>query len=125
MGRLLTRDGVKLDPRNYEAIQKMDPPTTRKSLQSAIGNFTWINQWLSANYGEPVAENCCSQLLKKLHYCTRGDKRKFKMTCEALEAFENAKARISSDGGWRSPWYLVPRFLIFIILVPGPKISDI
>ena len=97
MGRLLTRDGVKLDPRNYETIQNMGPPTTRKSLLSAIGNFTWINQWLSANYGEKVAENCCSQLLKELHNCTRGDKRKFKMTPEALEAFEKAKMRISSD----------------------------
>jgi hypothetical protein len=112
MGRLLTRDGVKLDPQNYETIQKMKPPTTRKSLQSAIGNFTWINQWLSANYGEPVAENCCSQLLKELHNCTRGDKRKFKMTREALEAFENAKSRISSDKVFGYADFSLPFILI-------------
>ncbi|CBY07357.1 unnamed protein product [Oikopleura dioica] len=81
MGRLLTRDGVKLDRVTTKQYKIWGPKL----------------HWLSANYGEKVAENCCSQLLKELHNCTRGDKRKFKMTPEALEAFEKAKTRISSD----------------------------
>ena len=97
MGRLLTPEGVKLDPKNYDAIMNMSAPTTRNGLQSALGNFTWIKSWLSANYNENVAENSCSQLLKELNNCMKGSKKKFKMTKEAQVAFATAKKRISSD----------------------------
>jgi hypothetical protein len=126
MGRIISAEGISIPPENMETILALKPPTTRKQLQSLIGNFCWLKSWISANLGEPVAENCFSHVMSEI---TRLNKpsRKFTWTPEADHAFERAKKMIASPKIFALPDFSFPFLLLTdaseLAARPSPTLS--
>jgi hypothetical protein len=94
--RILNQKGYQADPDNVQAIKDMKPPRTRRELQVTIGRFNWLRGFICSNIGESVADFCFSGLIKEMSTL---NKKNFKFTWlkSADIAFEQAKARLSSD----------------------------
>jgi hypothetical protein len=118
MGRIISAEGISIPPENMKTILALKPPTTRKQLQSLIGNFCWLKSWISANLGEPVAKNCFSHVMPEI---TRLNKpsRKFTWTPEADHAFERAKKMIASPKIFALPDFSSP----FILLTDASELA--
>jgi hypothetical protein len=62
LGHIITKGGVKLDPERVEAIGKVPLPTTKKLLQSFLGQTNFVHRFIP-NYAEMMKP--IYKLLKK------------------------------------------------------------
>lgn len=62
LGHILSADGVKIDPKRVEAIQKLSLPRSKKDIQSFLGTINFIRRFI-ANFAELIKHITC--MLKK------------------------------------------------------------
>jgi hypothetical protein len=83
LGHIVSVDGVKIDPRRVEAIQKLSLPRSKKDIQSFLGTINFIRRFI-ANFVE----------LTKYITCMLRKDSKVKWTEEARHSFESIKNAI-------------------------------
>lgn len=62
LGHIVSANGVKIDPKRVEAIQKLSLPRSKKDIQSFIGTINFIRRFI-ANFAELTKHITC--MLKK------------------------------------------------------------
>jgi hypothetical protein len=87
LGLIITADGIKMDPAKVAAIQEWGVPRTLKDVQAFLGFANFYRRFV---YG-------FSDLAKPLTHLTRGEPKDFRMTSEAIAAFEKLKLAFCSD----------------------------
>ena len=97
LGRILTLNGYRADPAHVEGITQMPPPTTLEELQITLGRILWMRHFVETRVGERARLTNFSTLISHMNRLNRKENRKsFKWTPEANEAFEKVKKRLSS-----------------------------
>jgi hypothetical protein len=94
LGHIISKDGVKLDPKRVEAINKIPFPVSKKTLQSFLGQTNFVHRFIP-NYAE---------IMKPLYKLLKKDV-KFEWNEESKQAFENIKAAICEAPVLISPDY--------------------
>jgi hypothetical protein len=94
LGHIITKDGVKLDPERVEAIGKVPLPTTKKLLQSFLGQTNFVHRFIP-NYVE---------IMKPIYKLLKKDV-KFEWNDESKRAFESIKTAICEAPVLISPDY--------------------
>ena len=97
LGRIVNKDGYRPDSTYVADLKKLEAPKTKKQLQSVIGKFVWIRDFIETNVGENIANHCFSEIMHQMNKLNRKDIKKFHWTPEAQHAFDVAKSRLSSD----------------------------
>jgi hypothetical protein len=102
LGHIITKEGVKLDPERVEAIGKVPLPTTKKLLQSFLGQTNFVHRFIP-NYAE---------IMKPIYKLLKKDV-KFEWNDESRRAFEWIKTAICESLVLISPDYekCYPRYL--------------
>jgi hypothetical protein len=80
LGHIITKDGVKLDPKRIEAIGKVPLPTTKKLLQSFLGQTNFVHRFIP-NY---------AKIMKPIYKLLKKDV-KFEWNDESKRAFKSIK----------------------------------
>lgn len=62
LGHIISKDGVKIDPKRVEAIERIHLPPTKKALQSFFENINFVRRFIP-NFAEVVKP--INKLLKK------------------------------------------------------------
>ena len=93
--RIVCRDGFKADPEYVRAIREMEPPTTKKALQSLIGRLVWIRQFLETRLHERIRSDTFSNLMGPIHELNKTNKT-FTWTVRVNKTFKKIKDRLSS-----------------------------
>ena len=101
MGRIVSKHGVKIDPKRVIAIQDLALPRSKKEVQSFLGKINFLRRFIP-NFAEVVKNITC--MLKK-------DK-EVKWTIESINSFELIKKAIIEPPQLVSLEYSKP-FLIF------------
>ena len=94
LGHLISAEGLRIDPKRTEAIQKLQPPTTVKQLQKFLGTLNW-NRSFCRNFSSIAAP-----LYKKLQKGIL-----FNWDADCQKAFEDLKTSLT-----RSPVLAVPQY---------------
>ena len=77
MGRLLSTDGIRIDPKRVKAILKISFPRSKKDVQSFIGKINFL-RWIIPNFAEIIKQ--ITSMLRKYQ--------QVKWTAEARASFE-------------------------------------
>jgi hypothetical protein len=101
LGHIVSRDGIKIDPKRIEAIDTINIPKNVKEIQSFLRRIIFLRRFIP-NFAEIV--KLITSMLKK--------DSKVKWTTEAKESFAHIKKFISEAHLLASPNYLKD-FLIF------------
>jgi hypothetical protein len=94
LGHIITKDEIKLDPERVEAIGKVPLPTTKKLLQSFLGQTNFVHKFIP-NYVE---------IMKPIYKLLKKDA-KFEWNDESKRAFESIKTAICEAPVLISPNY--------------------
>ena len=92
LGRVLSPQGMSVDPDHSSGIDALTPPTTRTELRCLLGRLTFIREFLDCRLHERIDTSCFSKLVYELN--RNGD---FYWSHEANAAFENVKKRLKSS----------------------------
>ena len=101
LGHIVSRDGIRIDPKRIEAIDTINIPINVKEIQSFLGKIIFLRRFIP-NFSEIV--KLITGVLKK--------DSEVKWTTEAKESFVHIKRVISEAPVLASPDYL-KEFLIF------------
>jgi hypothetical protein len=101
LGHIVSRDGIKIDPKRVEAIDTINIPRNRKEIQSFLGKNIFLRRFIP-NFAEIV--KLITDMLKK--------DSEVKWTTEAKASFECIKKVIGEASVLASPDYM-KEFLIF------------
>jgi hypothetical protein len=101
LGHIVSRDGIKIDPKRVEAIETINIPRNVKEIQSFLGKIIFLRRFIP-NFAEIV--KLITNMLKKNN--------EVKWTAEAKASFACIKKVISEAPVLESPDYLKD-FLIF------------
>jgi hypothetical protein len=101
LGHIVSRDGIKIDPKRVEAIDTINIPRNRKEIQSFLGKINFFKRFIP-NFVEIV--KLITDMLKK--------DSEVKWTTEAKASFERIKKVIGEAPVLASPDYM-KEFLIF------------
>jgi hypothetical protein len=101
LGHIVSRDGIKIDPKRVEAIDTINIPRNRKEIQSFLGKINFLRRFIP-NFTEIV--KLITDMLKKDN--------EVKWMTEAKASFECIKNVIGEASVLSSPDYL-KEFLIF------------
>ena len=85
-GNMLTKDGIKPDPKKVEAIQDWPIPEDRQQLQSFLGSVNYLSRFIAG----------LSDLCKLLQNLVGADT-PFIWTETHTQAFNHLKSKISND----------------------------
>lgn len=88
LGHLITKQGIKANPAKIDSLLNMSPPKTLKEVQSLNGKLAALSRFLSCGAQRSLP------FFKTLKGCT--DKKNFRWTKEANEAFEDMKKYITN-----------------------------
>jgi hypothetical protein len=80
LGHIVSPEGIKIDPERVKAIQQIDIPRNKKSIQSFIGKINFLRRFIP-NFAEIIKH--ITDMLKK--------DAEIKWIPEAKESFENIK----------------------------------
>jgi ribonuclease HI len=94
LGHIITKDGVKMDPKRVQPIQQVPLPQTKKALQSFLGQINFVRRFIP-NLAETLKP--IQRLLKK--------DVKFEWTEEGRRAFKSIKDAIGKSPVLISPNY--------------------
>jgi hypothetical protein len=83
LDHIITKDGVKLDPERVESIGKVPLPTSKKVVQSFLGQTNFVHRFIP-NYAE---------IMKPIYKLLKKDV-KFEWNEEGKRAFESIKTTI-------------------------------
>lgn len=83
LGFIITKDGVKLDPKKLAGVSKMKPPTTGKQVKEVMGLFSYFRKYIE-NFAKIAAP------IKPL----LSVKGRIKWTEDHQRAFDNLKAKL-------------------------------
>ena len=75
-------------------IREMKPPTSKKELQSFIGRFVWIRQFLETRLHEQIRYDMFSSVMSRIHELNKVNK-PFAWIERADKAFQKIKKRLS------------------------------
>ena len=81
LGFVVSREGVKADPKKLDTIRSWPVPKTVKETQSFLGFSNFYRRFIEGY----------SRIVRPLHAVTKGDPREFNWTSEAQSAFEKLK----------------------------------
>ena len=95
LGRVITSNGYEADKENVKSILEMQPPTSRRELQVAIGRILWLRHFVETRIGERVKTNNFSHLVAEMNKLNRRNKT-FEWSDAADKAFKKVKQRLSS-----------------------------
>jgi hypothetical protein len=101
LGHIVSPEGIKIDPERVKAIQQIDIPRNKKSIQSFIGKINFLRRFIP-NFVEII--KYITDMLKK--------DAKIKWISEAKESFENIKQALVQSPVLISPNYS-KEFMIF------------
>jgi hypothetical protein len=101
LGHIVSPEGIKIDPERVKAIQQIDIPRNKKSIQSFIGKINFLRRFIP-NFAEIIKH--ITDMLKK--------DAEIKWIPEAKESFENIKQDLIKAPILISPNYS-KEFLIF------------
>ena len=101
MVHIVSRDGIKIDPKRIEAIDTINILRNREEIQSFLGKLIFLRRFIP-NFAE---------IVKLITYMLKKDN-DVKWTNEATESFEHIKKVIGEAPVLASPNYL-KEFLIF------------
>jgi hypothetical protein len=101
LGHIVSRDGIKIDPKRVEAIDTINIPRNVKEIQSFLGKINFLRRFIP-NFAEIV--KLITDMLKK--------NSEVKWTNEAKASFQRIKKVISEAPVLASPDY-TKEFLIF------------
>ena len=95
LGWIVCSDGFRADPEYVHTIREMEPPTTKKALQSLIGHLVWIRQFLETCLHKRIRSDTFSNLMGSIHKLNKTNK-SFTWTERANKAFKKIKDQLSS-----------------------------
>jgi hypothetical protein len=101
LGHIVSPEGIKIDPERVKAIQQIDIPRNKKSIQSFIGKINFLRRFIP-NFAEII--KYITDMLKK--------DAEIKWIPEAKESFENIKQALIQAPVLINPNYS-KEFLIF------------
>jgi hypothetical protein len=101
LGNIVSPEGIKIDPERVKAIQQIDIPRNKKSIQSFIGKINFLRRFI-LNFAEII--KYITDMLKK--------DAEIKWISEAKEYFENIKQTLVQAPILISPNYS-KEFMIF------------
>ena len=94
LGRILSKDGFAIDPDNYQGIQSIEPPRTKRQLLSLIGRLLWLKMFIGTKLYENLNLTSFSSLMDPIYELNRQDG-KFRWTDAAQTALDKIKQRLS------------------------------
>ena len=94
LGRILSKDGFAIDPDNYQGIQSIEPPRTKRQLLSLIGRLLWLKMFIGTKLYENLNLTSFSSLMEPIYELNRQDG-KFRWTDAAQTALDKIKQRLS------------------------------
>ena len=94
LGRILSKDGYAIDPDNYQGIQSIEPPRTKKQLLSLIGRLLWLKMFIGTKLYENLNLTSFSSLMDPIYELNRSQE-KFRWTDAAQNALDKIKKRLS------------------------------
>jgi hypothetical protein len=94
LGHIVSPEGIKIDPERVKAIQQIDIPRNKKSIQSFIGKIIFLRRFIP-NFAEII--KYITDMLKK--------DEKIKWIPEAKESFENIRQALVQDPVLINPNY--------------------
>jgi hypothetical protein len=101
LGHIVSKDGIKVDPKQFEAIDTINIPINKKEIQSFLGKINFLRRFIP-NFAEIV--KLITDMLKKDN--------EMKWTTESKASFERVNKAISEAPVLASPDY-TKEFLIF------------
>jgi ribonuclease HI len=101
LGHIVSKDGIKVDPKRVEAIDLINIPRNRKEIQYFLGKINFLRRFIP-NFAEII--KLITDMLKKDN--------EVKWTAEAKASFERVKKAIGEAPVLVSPDY-TKEFLIF------------
>ena len=99
LGRIITSEGMKPDPRHVQAFKDILAPRTWKQLQSLCGQLVWLSDFLSTKLYEPVKLTSFAHLMTPIYDILRGKSKgkKFLWTSEADQCLNRLKLRLTQQ----------------------------
>ena len=99
LGRIITSEGMKPDPRHVQAFKDILPPRTWKQLQSLCGQLVWLSDFLATKVYEPVKSTSFAKLMTPIYDILRGKSKgkKFQWTPEADKCLNRLKVRLTQQ----------------------------
>ena len=99
LGRIITKDGMKPDPRHVEAFMEILPPRTWKQLQALCGRLVWLSDFVATKLFEPVKSTSFAALMQPIYAILRNKSKgvKFQWTDEADLCLKRLKKRITKS----------------------------
>lgn len=67
LGRILSREGMSVDPDHASGIDSLTHPTSRSELRTQFGRLTFIREFLDTRLYEQIDTSCFSQLVYELN----------------------------------------------------------
>ena len=97
LGRIITSEGMKPDPRHVQAFKEILPPRTWKQLQSLCGQLVWLSDFVATKLYEPVKSTSFSTLMTPIYDLLRGKSKgkKFHWSPEADKCLNRLKLRLT------------------------------
>ena len=100
LGHIVSRDGIKIDPKRVESIDTINIPRNKKEIQSFLGKINFLKRFIP-NFAESV--KLITDMIKK--------DSEVKWTTEAKASFERIKKAIGEAPMLANPNYM-KEFLI-------------
>jgi ribonuclease HI len=85
LGHIVCKEGIYIDPERVKAINELNPPTSKKGVQSFFGKINFVRRFVP-DYASIVKS--INLLLKK--------EQRFEWTTDTQEAFNNIKGEITT-----------------------------
>ena len=84
LGHIISKDGIRIDPRRVEAIEKIDLPRSKKEVQSFIGKVNFLRRFIV---------DCAEKMRNITEMLRKGNE--IKWTTEANKSFEDIKIALT------------------------------
>lgn len=94
LGKILTKEGISIDPDMAQGIHDLKPPTNKRQVRELTGTLNFIRGFLGTKLRQKVAASSFAEAMSPIYDVMKKDK--FIWTAEADAAFTEMKRRLSS-----------------------------